>query len=262
MNRLKQKTVKKYGKLLCATFLLSLSAISMNAQDNSVEKIIHQKDSIFWNAYNNCDIREMNKYLATDIEFYHDKGGATYGLENLNEGLKNGLCSAGVNSIKREAITESIHIFPLKKNEEVYGAIISGEHLFISNKTHKAESIAKFNHLWLLKEGNWKMHRVLSYDHQPAPFKNTKTEVSLDPSELKRLEGSYKMPTGDLITVKWVENGLELNAMGKGFKLYPENQFSFFTKDRDLTFSFSENTPRELHILEAGKTVAQATITQ
>ena len=53
----------------------------------------------------------------------------------------------------------------------VYGAILSGEHVFYVRQKGKPEVLdgrAKFTHLWLLKDGVWKMSRVLSYDHGPA----------------------------------------------------------------------------------------------
>ncbi|WP_157717331.1 hypothetical protein [Christiangramia echinicola] len=48
------------------------------------------------------------------------------------------------------------------------GAVLSGEHLFYiqEENSERLDGQAKFNHLWLLKEGEWKMHRVLSYDHR------------------------------------------------------------------------------------------------
>jgi hypothetical protein len=54
---------------------------------------------------------------------------------------------------------------------KVYGAVMTGEHLFYLREPGKAEfpdGRARFAHLWLLKDGAWRMARVLSYDHGPA----------------------------------------------------------------------------------------------
>ncbi len=249
--------------ILLIAFLLA-SVVAMNAQKKTVEETILEKDSIFWTAYNECDIPLMNNFLADDIEFYHDKSGIENGSKNLNEGLKNGLCKTGKNHLRREAVPGTVSVFQLKDKNEVYGAIITGEHLFyiVNDKTGKADGKAKFSHLWLLKEGQWKMHRVFSYDHGPIPYNNPKENVSLDMAQLKKFAGRYIMPSKDVIMVKVVEEKLELEAMGKTFIIYPESDNDFFTKERDLTFSFSKELPRTLSIFEGTNKVAEATLTE
>jgi hypothetical protein len=56
-------------------------------------------------------------------------------------------------------------------NGKLYGAVISGEHLFYNTTKGGPEALAgraRFTHMLLLKDGAWKMSRVLSYDHGPA----------------------------------------------------------------------------------------------
>ncbi len=236
----------------------------MNAQEKSVEKTILEKDSIFWKAYNDCDLAGMEKFLAADLEFYHDKNGIVKSSKSLNESIKNGLCGTGKNQLRREAIPESLAVYPLKDKDSVYGAMITGEHLFYvaDGKTEKAEGKAKFSNLWLFKDGKWKMHRIFSYDHQPAPYTNPKKKISLSPVQLKEFEGNYLMPSNDIIKVTAQKENLELTAMGKTFILYPDSANSFFTKDRDLSFSFTEEIPRKVSIFEGNNKVAEATITK
>jgi len=68
--------------------------------------------------------------------------------------------------VRREAISGTIQVFPLEDNGKIYGAVLSGDHYFYQNETRTG--IAKFTHTWLLKEGEWRMHRILSYDHRQA----------------------------------------------------------------------------------------------
>lgn len=246
-------------KTILFTTLLLISGLLINAQE-SVQELILQKDSIFWKAYNNCNIETMENFLAADLEFYHDKNGIEKSSENLSESLKNGLCKTGENHIRREAVPNTVHVFPLKNKDSVYGAIITGEHLFYENNNRQAEGRAKFSHLWLLKDGKWKMHRVFSYDHQPAAYSNPKKAVSLSPTDLKDFEGDYIMPSNDIIKVKAGKENLELTAMGKTFILYPDSRKSFFTKDRDLSFLFSDDVPQKVTIFEGNKKVAEATL--
>lgn len=65
----------------------------------------------------------------------------------------------------------TVEIFPLysENRSQLYGIIQTGEHEFYQKKEGekaKRTSVAKFNHLWILEDGDWKLKRVLSYDHQ------------------------------------------------------------------------------------------------
>ena len=232
----------------------------VQGQEKSVQDLITEKDSLFWKSYNACDIAGMESHLSEDLEFYHDKNGITVGKQSLSDGLKAGLCSTGSNHLRREAIPQSVSVYPLKNNDSAYGAIITGEHLFyiIEGDSERLDGQARFSNLWLKENGEWKMHRIYSFDHGPAPFKNHKDPIALSKDKLDRLTGDYITSSNDPITVKLNENKLELMAMGKNFILYPENEFSFFTKERDLTFSFSEELPRRLTIFESKNKVAEA----
>ena len=99
------------------------------------------------------------------------RGGITLGVQKLALSLKNNLCSNSDYRVRREAIKESVKIFPLQNNGVMYGAVLSGEHFFYvleKGKEERRDGKAKFTHLWLLKDGVWKMTRILSYDHGPA----------------------------------------------------------------------------------------------
>ena len=257
-NTIKFFSLGKKGTLLIAASLLCL--FSANAQDQSIKELILKKDSVFWKAYNSCDISTMNNFLAEDIEFYHDKGGIELGSKQLNEGLKKGLCQTGKNHLRREAIEKSIQVFPLMDNHQIYGVILSGEHLFYIQEedSERLDGQAKFNHLWLFKDGEWKMHRVLSYDHRTPEYIPSKEKASLNKADLEHLAGNYIMPSSDIISVEALEDSLKLKAMGKVFIIYPESNTIFFSKERDLTFSFTGENLRKLQIFEGENKVAEA----
>lgn len=103
------------------------------------------------------------------------------------------------------------------------------------------------------------MHRVFSYDHGPAEFVNSKKTVQLNEKELDLLTGDYFMPNNEVIKVTKAENFLKLEAMGKTFELHPESSRKFFTKERNLAFSFSEGSPVKVKIYEGENLVAEAT---
>jgi len=109
--------------ILLPLFIL-LSSFSFCQTDEQVKQLIFQKDSLFWVAYNNCDVDGMGSVLTDDVEFYHDKGGPSIGKKEFLDGL------------------------------------------------------ARFAQLWIVKDGQWKMSRILSYDHGEAP-KNIMDEKQL-----------------------------------------------------------------------------------
>lgn len=155
--------------LLFVLFGYAKPVVAQKGQD--VASIIYQKDSLFWEAYNNCNLPGMAQYFTDDVEFYHDKGGVTFGLPALNESVKKGLCGTPGYKLRRAAVAGTVKVFPMENGGAVYAAIISGQHYFYVTEGGKPEyldGLARFAQLWVLQNGEWKMSRVLSYDHGPA----------------------------------------------------------------------------------------------
>ncbi len=156
--------------LLLVAMILSVNVSAGQPKAVYVSAFILRCDSLFWNAYNNCDINRFQSYLSSDVEFFHDVGGPLYGLPALTESVKNNLCKDREKfKLRREAVPGTVKVYELEKNHEVYGAVITGEHRFYVTEDGKPErltGIARFTHLWMLQNGEWKMTRIMSYDHQ------------------------------------------------------------------------------------------------
>lgn len=227
---------------VCLAVVLFVPSILLFAQtENSLDATIRQQDTVFWDAYNRCDIDKMSEFFWPDIEFYHDKGGLTAGLDSLVVILKNGLCGNPNSHLRREAIPETVKVFPLQKNGVIYGAVLSGEHYFYVNDKGKPEyrdGMAKFFHVWLQKDGKWKMARVISYDHHDAPYENKRKESNVPANVLDRYAGRYNAPKSGTVTVTRSNKLLILTVGDKKFELHPESDSVFFTTERDLTFEF------------------------
>jgi len=136
-----------------------------------VAAAVRERDAAFWTAYNACDTAAMDGFFTPDVEFYHDRGGATLGRERLVGTIRDNLCSKPDWRLRREAVEGTVHVYPLEKEGVVYGAVLSGEHLFSILEKGKAPQLdghARFTHLWLFGDGTWRMSRILSYDHGPA----------------------------------------------------------------------------------------------
>jgi ketosteroid isomerase-like protein len=211
------------------------------AQD-TLQATIIQKDSLFWQAYNNCDTAGMMKYVAADIEFFHDKGGITRGRDALAMSFARNICSQRDSfHLRRQAVPASIRLYPMQDGDKAYGMVISGDHLFYvgrKGKKEHAEGLAKFFHLWVFENGEWRMKRIISYDHQPAPYTNERVIKPVANAVLQGYAGSYTGAQSGTIVVKPGKGSLTLQMGGKQFLVFPESEAVFFLKDRDVTFEF------------------------
>lgn len=230
-------------KMSLSGIALALMSFVSNAQTTEAElsKIILQQDSIFWAAFNRCDIEGMGAFFSKNVEFYHDKGGPMLSFDQVMTQTKNGLCGNNDYKTRREAVPGTIQLFPMQKNDTIYGAILRGDHFFYVTEKGKKEyrsGRARFTHLWLKEDGVWKMHRILSFDHQPAEYVNARKEINLPDNELKQYIGKYKGPNVGEATVS-AGKGVLVMTIGKNkYTIYPQNNSIFFSKERDLTFEF------------------------
>jgi hypothetical protein len=240
-------------------FILIVYPSQASAQtEQELTVTITRLDSAFWNAYNKCDTSQFKKFFTNDVEFYHDKGGITLGEPALITSFNKNLCSNSNFRLRREAVPGSVKIFPMQNNGKIYGAVISGEHLFYINETGKPEYLdgdANFTHLWLLKNGEWKMARILSYNHHAASYINKRKEIELPAQQLDQLKGTYKSNQFGNMTIERENKVLILKSNSGSFTLYPMSNTLFFSKKRDLVFEFVKDTagkPVKMIVMEHG----------
>jgi hypothetical protein len=147
-------------------FAMAFAASSVLAADTNNAEIpsgaqltatIAAQDSAIFQAYNQCDLNTFARYIAPDIEFYHDKGGVTLGRAKMVESIKNGICG----KLRRELVAGSMEVYPIKG----YGAVEMGAHRFCDVSTGHCDGEARFVHLWKYHAGVWQLSRVISYDH-------------------------------------------------------------------------------------------------
>ena len=143
---------------------------SQEAKNSALYKTIMSKDSLLFDVgFNTCDAKQFENLYTEDFEFYHDKDSISDKARFLKT-FQNGICSPTRKyNYRRELIKGSTEIYPLHKNGVLYGAIQMGTHRFYESSAGNAEqagSFAKFTHLWLLKNKEWKLARSLSYNHQ------------------------------------------------------------------------------------------------
>lgn len=120
---------------------------------------ISEQDSLLFNAFNKRDIDLFKTMFTEDLEFYHDKGGLT-GYEHTINFLKT--TAQGNNQLKRELVKGSLEVYPIPG----YGAMEIGMHRFCHLENGKQDcGTFKFVHIWQKKDNQWKITRVISYDH-------------------------------------------------------------------------------------------------
>ena len=123
---------------------------------------------LFERAFNYCDFSVLEELIAEDFEFYHDENGIQNRVQFFT-GFKESICNNPEIKPIRKVIDESLEVFRLKNNGKTYGAIQKGVHLFYIKEPNKPlylTNIAKFTSVWILENEQWKLSRVLSYDHK------------------------------------------------------------------------------------------------
>ena len=122
-------------------------------------RTVEALDGALFDSYNRCDLAKFGTFFVDDVEFYHDQGGVTLGRQKLTESVKENICG----KVRRELVPGSLEVYPMRG----YGAVEMGVHRFRNPKADENEpgGEAKFIHLWQKKDGEWKITRVISYDH-------------------------------------------------------------------------------------------------
>lgn len=128
-----------------------------NAQSASPDlyQQIASMDSVFFSAYNNCDIATQQSIYADSIEFYHDKGGLSTSKDELIASTKKYICG----KVTRELVKGSIEVSPVPG----YGAVEIGSHMFHNNQEKdQVPHASKFVIIWKNEKDKWKITRVIS----------------------------------------------------------------------------------------------------
>jgi ketosteroid isomerase-like protein len=120
---------------------------------------IEAKDSEMFQAFNSQDMPKFQSLFAEDLEWFQDNGGLLpykTVFENFSRIFKQ------ENKLTRELVKGSLEVHPIKD----YGAIEIGTHQFRHFENGKEEiGTFKFLMIWHQKDGQWKISRVISYDH-------------------------------------------------------------------------------------------------
>jgi hypothetical protein len=150
--------VKKNGKIpaLLAILLIVLTpAVAPAQSQQALYDTILRMDSIYFHAYNTCDMATQAAIYADSIEFYHDKGGLETNKQRLLEAIKNNICG----KVTRVLVKSSVEVYPIAG----YGAVEIGLHQFINHQESETPSKPdKFIVIWRHQNDRWQITRVVS----------------------------------------------------------------------------------------------------
>ena len=214
--------IRAVHTLILSTILYCFVYAQEKKTGNELNAVFVQ-DSLLWLYYNTCEMEKLRSLFTDDIEFYHDKGGPLKGLDNLIATSQKNLCGNENFRLRRDAVPGTIKAFPMTNNGEIYGAILTGEHVFYileKGKKPHLDGRAKFSHLFLKTGSGWKISRALSYDHGPAPVGNGRKEIFLSEESLRQHAGIYEAP----------KTGNSLLHRRQFLNLSLETKYSCFTR--------------------------------
>lgn len=225
-------------KIIQLLFLL-FAISSCNAQVNEKSDLFNTlkaKDSLlFETGFNACNLKVMENMITDDIEFYHDKDGITKSKTKFINSIKKHLCSTSKNIINRVLDKTSLEVFPLYQDDKLYGAIQNGTHNFKQTK-------ANFSHIWLIINGEWKLSRVMSYNHHEEKQALKTNFKNLSVNELKLYVGLYEFSPEFILKVRIKDGQLFGGSQGQdvAIKCYDKHKFVDDEQVHDLEFILDE----------------------
>ncbi|GAA4371773.1 nuclear transport factor 2 family protein [Hymenobacter koreensis] len=167
MNRL-------FSLVACLAVLLVLQACATASQKplkpganepaavrNELYHTIARMDSLMFEAFNRQDVAKLGTFFASDVEFFHDKGGLT-NYEQTMDGFKRLFANNQHTGLRRELVPGTLEVYPIPG----YGAVETHLHKFCHKENGKDDcGVFKNMMIWQQRGTEWKVTRVVSYDH-------------------------------------------------------------------------------------------------
>jgi len=155
--------------LTCATLALASTGAraeqpGQKAQENQTDlyRTVAALDTEFFGAFNRCDVAEqLEKHaslMATDVEFYHDKGGVSWTRKDYIDKTRQNVCG----HYRRKLIPGTMEVYPV----EGFGAIEEGQQDFCDLRSDTCFGQAKFMIVWHRAPDGWHATRIFSYGHR------------------------------------------------------------------------------------------------
>lgn len=133
---------------------------SYSPTDKSLFDTIAKKDSLLFTAFNSRNFEAFKSYFSDELVIYQDNIGVRDYAQSM--AAFKGLFE-GDYVLTRELIKETLEVYPIKD----FGAIEAGSHKFCHFENGKLDcGTFKFVHIWNLQNGQWKIVKIITYDHK------------------------------------------------------------------------------------------------
>lgn len=239
---------------------ITKSEVIVKEQPSKLYKAIAKVDSLMISvAQRDCDLEAYESFLSDDFEYFHDKAGFTPSkeAEMADMAIFCGKEQRSRQPLRRQRTEGTLKVFPMDK----YGALEFCDHVFylqINDGTEKIVGSGKMTALWKLEDDQWKVTRVISYDHQHL------AEIELSDDILEEYAGDYSLPDR-IVNIK--KEGKFLRATditdgkaGWNTLLFSESDNKFYFNYENVVYEFlkSGDQVTTLNIYENGKLIEEA----
>ncbi|WP_462248858.1 nuclear transport factor 2 family protein [Ekhidna sp.] len=247
-------------QLLVLFAFLFLGSSGFAQQSGELYDAIFKVDSLMIStAQRDCDLESYESFLADDFEYFHDKGGFTPSkeAEMADMAIFCGKEQRTRQPLRRELIKSSLEVYPMDN----YGALEFCDHLFylqINDGTEKLIGSGKMTAIWKFENDEWKVTRIISYDHQPL------AEIELAPEVLQQYAGDYELPDRivNIVTEEKLLRVTDINDGKPGWtkNLFPETENTFYLNYENVVYEFLKKDAKvtTLNIYENGKIIEEA----
>ncbi|MHA8087347.1 nuclear transport factor 2 family protein [Aquirufa sp. Wall-65K1] len=144
---------------ICTFWAICLSASAQSSKSADLHRQIAHLDSVMFQAYNERNMPAFKQFFTSDLEWFQDNGGLLH-YDTVIANFQQIFNREYV--LTRKLVPGTLEVHPIKD----YGAIHIGRHTFSHVENGKLEvGEFKFLMIWRMDNGNWKISRVVSYDH-------------------------------------------------------------------------------------------------
>lgn len=145
--------------LFLFTNLISAQEKKVAPTSQELYNEIENSDTLIFNAFNTQNFVLFKSMFTEDLEWFQDNGGLL-SYETVFKNFEN--MFKNENKLSRKLVKGSLEVHPIKD----YGAIEIGIHEFRHFENGKEEiGTFKFVMIWKKINNQWKISRVISYDH-------------------------------------------------------------------------------------------------